>query len=185
MKNNKGILIILGGIAVAALIIAWLMFGGEAPQNPVDVEDTTVNARVTNTTVSREQDGKRLWEFSVEELENISGSGEAVLKGVKGKIYREDGSVIDIEAGGGRINNDAKDFALDRGVHAVLSTGGEITAEKVRWQQDKDIIEATGKVKVVKDEHTALADKIVTSTRFDHFKLSGNAEVQKGGAVND
>lgn len=102
------------------------------------------------------------------------------MKGVKGKIYREDGSVIDVTAGGGKINNDDKNFALDRGVKATLSTGGEITAEEISWNQKDDIITATGKVKVVKEEHTALADKIVTSSKFDHFKLSGHAEVQKG-----
>ncbi len=178
--KNKGLMLIAGGIAVAAAIIAWLMFGGEAPKNPENIVSNAVSAIVRNTTVSREQDGKRLWEFSVEELESVSGSGEAVMKGVKGKIYREDGSVIDVEAGGGRINNDDKNFALDRGVKAVLSTGGEITADEVSWNQKDDIITAAGKVKVVKDEHTAIADKIITSSKFEHFKLSGNAEVQKG-----
>ena len=155
--KNKGLLLIAGGIAIAAAIIAWLMFGGEAPKNPENTASNAVSAVVKNTTVSREQDGRRLWEFSVEALESISGSGEAVMKGVKGKIYREDG-----------------------GVKATLSTGGEITAEEISWNQKDDIITATGKVKVVKDEHTALADKIVTSSKFDHFKLSGHAEVQKG-----
>ena len=178
--KNKGLLLIAGGIAIAAAIIAWLMFGGEAPKNPENTASNAVNAVVKNTTVSREQDGRRLWEFLVEALESISGSGEAVMKGVKGKIYREDGSVIDVTAGGGKINNDDKNFALDRGVKATLSTGGEITAEEISWNQKDDIITATGKVKVVKDEHTALADKIVTSSKFDHFKLSGHAEVQKG-----
>ena len=83
------------------------------------------------------------------------------MKGVNGKIYREDGSVIDVTAGGGKINNDDKNFALDRGVKATLSTGGEITAEEISWNQKDDIITATGK-------------------KFDHFKLSGHAEVQKG-----
>ena len=140
--KNKGLLLIAGGIAIAAAIIAWLMFGGEAPKNPENTASNAVSAVVKNTTVSREQDGRRLWEFSVEALESISGSGEAVMKGVKGN--------------------------------------GEITAEEISWNQKDDIITATGKVKVVKDEHTALADKIVTSSKFDHFKLSGHAEVQKG-----
>lgn len=178
--KNKGLLLIAGGVAVAAAIIGWLMFGGEAPKNPENIASDVASAIVRNTTVNREQDGKKLWEFSVEQLESISGSGEAVLKGVKGKIYREDGSEIIVEAGGGRINNDDKNFALDRGVKATLSTGGEITAEEIAWNQKDDVITASGKVKVVKDEHTALADKIVTSSKFDHFKLSGHAEVQKG-----
>ena len=75
--KNKGLLLIAGGIAIAAAIIAWLMFGGEAPKNPENTASNAVSAVVKNTTVSREQDGRRLWEFSVEALESISGSGEA------------------------------------------------------------------------------------------------------------
>ena len=41
--KNKGLLLIAGGIAIAAAIIAWLMFGGEAPKNP---ENTASNAVV-------------------------------------------------------------------------------------------------------------------------------------------
>ena len=74
--KNKGLLLIAGGIAIAAAIIAWLMFGGEAPKNPENTASNAVSAVVKNTTVSREQDGRRLWEFSVEALESISGSGD-------------------------------------------------------------------------------------------------------------
>ena len=71
------------------------------------------------------------------------------MKGVKGKIYREDGSVIDVTAGGGKLNNDDKNFALDRGVKQRFY-GGEITAEEISWNQKDDIITATGKVRLLK-----------------------------------
>lgn len=56
--KNKGLLLIAGGIAIAAAIIAWLMFGGEAPKNPENTASNAVSAVVKNTTVSREQDGQ-------------------------------------------------------------------------------------------------------------------------------
>ena len=59
--KNKGLLLIAGGIAIAAAIIAWLMFGGEAPKNSENIASNAVSAVVKNTTVSREQDGRRLW----------------------------------------------------------------------------------------------------------------------------
>lgn len=44
--ENKGLLLIAGGIAIAAAIIAWLMFGGEAPKNPENTASNAVSAVV-------------------------------------------------------------------------------------------------------------------------------------------
>ena len=100
--------------------------------------------------MAREVDGKKVWEFTVEEVEQIKSSGEAVLKGVKGKIYREDGSVLEVVAGGGKVKNEAKDFELNDKVVAVLSSGGKLTAESIRWQQTEDVITASGNVRLLK-----------------------------------
>ena len=91
MLRNKGFQMIVGAIVITGVIIAWLMLGGEAPSNnPVQKESSGANAKVRNSTLAREVDGKKVWEFTVEEVEQIKSSGEAVLKGVKGKIYREE-----------------------------------------------------------------------------------------------
>lgn len=104
MLRNKGFQMIVGAIVITGVIIAWLMLGGEAPSNnPVQKESSGANAKVRNSTLAREVDGKKVWEFTVEEVEQIKSSGEAVLKGVKGKIYREDGSVLEVVAGGGKV----------------------------------------------------------------------------------
>ena len=124
MLRNKGFQMIVGAIVITGVIIAWLMLGGEAPSNnPVQKESSGANAKVRNSTLAREVDGKKVWEFTVEEVEQIKSSGEAVLKGVKGKIYREDGSVLEVVAGGGKVKNEAKDFELNDKVVAVLSSG--------------------------------------------------------------
>ena len=121
MLRNKGFQMIVGAIVITGVIIAWLMLGGEAPSNnPVQKESSGANAKVRNSTLAREVDGKKVWEFTVEEVEQIKSSGEAVLKGVKGKIYREDGSVLEVVAGGGKVKNEAKDFELKED---TLATG--------------------------------------------------------------
>lgn len=186
MLRNKGFQMIAAAIVIAGAIIAWLMLGGEAPtNNPVPKENTGMNAKVRNSTLAREVDGKKVWEFTVEEVEQIKSSGEAVLKGVKGKIYREDGSVLDIIAGGGKVLNEAKDFELNGKVEAVLSSGGKLTAESIRWQQNEDIITAAGNVRLLKDDTLATGDKAITSSAFERLKLEGHAEVQRGGDYNE
>ena len=117
--------------------------------------------------MAREVDGKKVWEFTVEEVEQIKSSGEAVLKGVKGKIYREDGSVLEVVAGGGKVKNEAKDFELNDKVVAVLSSGGKLTAESIRWQQTEDVITASGNVRLLKDDTLATGDKAVTSMHLE------------------
>lgn len=183
MSNKRGILLTLGGIASAGIIITWLMYGGEAPSNKGMLDNVVVNAIVKNTTIQREQNGKLLWKFSVEELENLKLDGKAILKGVQGKVYRNDGSVLDVNSGGGIIAQEAETFALDRGVKAKLSSGGTLNAEKVEWNQAKDVITATGNVKVVRNNQMAKADKIITNGALKRFKLIGNAEIKKGGDV--
>lgn len=186
MLRNKSFQMILGAIVIAGVIIAWLMLGGEAPSNnPVQKESSGTNAKVRNTTLAREVDGKKVWEFTVEEVEQIKSSGEAVLNGVKGKIYREDGSVLEVVAGGGRVKNEAKDFELNNKVVAVLSSGGKLTAESIRWQQTEDIITASGDVRLLKDDTLATGDKAITSSAFERLKLEGHAEVQRGGDYNE
>ena len=177
MLRNKGFQMIVGAIVITGVIIAWLMLGGEAPSNnPVQKESSGANAKVRNSTLAREVDGKKVWEFTVEEVEQIKSSGEAVLKGVKGKIYREDGSVLEVVAGGGKVKNEAKDFELNDKVVAVLS---------IRWQQTEDVITASGNVRLLKDDTLATGDKAVTSSAFERLKLEGHAEVQRGGDYNE
>ena len=192
MLRNKGFQMIVGAIVITGVIIAWLMLGGEAPSNnPVQKESSGANAKVRNSTLAREVDGKKVWEFTVEEVEQIKSSGEAVLKGVKGKIYREDGSVLEVVAGGGKVKNEAKDFELNDKVVAVLSSGGgeasgvKLTAESIRWQQTEDVITASGNVRLLKDDTLATGDKAVTSSAFERLKLEGHAEVQRGGDYNE
>lgn len=186
MLKNKGLQMIVVAILVAATIIAWLMLGGEAPSNNKTIKDDNgANAKVRNSTLMREEAGKKVWEITVDEVEQIKSSGEAVLKGVKGKLYRPDGSVLEITAGGGKVKNDAKDFELTDDVVAVLSSGGRLNAKSIRYQQAEDIITASGSVRLEKEDILATADKAITNSAFAAMKLEGNAEVQKGGSYSE
>lgn len=149
MQNNKTIMAVAGGIVIAAAIIAWLFFGGE---KPVRIEggdgvSAQINASLKNSTLQREQDGKLLWKFAVEEVINDRQKKTAQLKGIKGKIFRSDGSFIDIKADRGVCAINKNDFSLEGNVNAVLNTGGSIDADKISWKQKENLITAHGKVK--------------------------------------
>ena len=72
-------------------------------------------------------------------------------------------------------------FAVEGNVKAVLNTGGELYADKVAYNQAKELITATGHVKLVKEPYTAMGDWAQTTSAFQKLKLKGNAKVTKGG----
>ena len=183
MNNKKVILSIAAGIVVAGSLIAWLMLGGDKPVN-VNLGkgvSAQLNASLKNSVLQREKDGKKLWEFTVAEVINDKAQNMAYLKGIKGKVYRKDGSYLDIVAEKGQAALNKNDFAVEGNVKAVLNTGGELYADKVAYNQAKELITATGHVKLVKEPYTAMGDWTQTTSAFQKLKLKGNAKVTKGG----
>ena len=183
MNNKKVILSIAAGIVVAGSLIAWLMLGGDKPVN-VNLGkgvSAQLNASLKNSVLQREKDGKKLWEFTVAEVINDKAQNMAYLKGIKGKVYRKDGSYLDIVAEKGQAALNKNDFAVEGNVKAVLNTGGELYADKVAYNQAKELITATGHVKLVKVPYTAMGDWAQTTSAFQKLKLKGNAKVTKGG----
>ena len=134
-----------------------------------------------NNGVPVEKDGKKMWEFTVGEIINDKITKKAILKGIKGKVYRSDGNYIDINAEGGSMKMGTNDFALEGNVKAINSNGGKLLADKVEWIQKGEKIIATGNVKLYKDEWFASADRAETTSSFNNLKLKGNAMVEKGG----
>lgn len=184
MKNKKLILSIIAGLIIAGGIIAWLMLSGDKPVTikPGDGVTAQINASLKNSVVKREKDGKLLWEFTVEEVVNDKAKNEAYLKGIKGKLYRNDGSYIEMTADKGSAGLKSNDFALEGNIKAVLNTGGELQADKITWNQAKDVIKAVGNFRLQKDSYTATAESAETTSAFKHVKLKGKAKVEKGGA---
>ena len=183
MNNKKVILSIAAGIVVAGSLIAWLMLGGDKPVN-VNLGkgvSAQLNASLKNSVLQREKDGKKLWEFTVAEVINDKAQNMAYLNGIKGKVYRKDGSYLDIVAEKGQAALNKNDFAVEGNVKAVLNTGGELYADKVAYNQAKELITATGHVKLVKEPYTAMGDWAQTTSAFQKLKLKGNAKVTKGG----
>ena len=183
MNNKKVILSIAAGIVVAGSLIAWLMLGGDKPVN-VNLGkgvSAQLNASLKNSVLQREKDGKKLLEFTVAEVINDKAQNMAYLKGIKGKVYRKDGSYLDIVAEKGQAALNKNDFAVEGNVKAVLNTGGELYADKVAYNQAKELITATGHVKLVKEPYTAMGDWAQTTSAFQKLKLKGNAKVTKGG----
>ncbi len=184
MKNKKLILAVAAGLAVLALVFFWLLNSG-VPQQDKKPENGNgaPNLRVLNSSLKEEKDGKLIWELQIGEMEYIKKTDTNILKGVKGKWYREDGSFLTISSDGGSVVMTKKDVLLKGNAHAELSTGGEVSADEISWVHAEDKITATGKVRIIKDDAVATADKATTDTGMENLRLEGNAEVQKGAGI--
>ncbi len=187
MKNKTVILAIAGGLLISAALIAWLVFGGSGPMQINAGKGITaqVNSSMKNSLISRERDGKKLWEFTIAEAVNDDAKKKTLLKGVKGRVYRSDGSYIDVKSDGGTMLLAKDDFTLQGHVWAQLSTGGTLLADKVNWLQKQERLTATGHVKLEKDGWVATGDKAVTGGAFKKLTMTGKAKLEKGGEADD
>lgn len=169
-------------IAIAAGVISWLMFGGKRPIE-VDLNrgiSAKFNATLKDTEVRREKDGKVLWEFQVAEVEKDQILRRTLLRGIQGKVYRQDGSYLTVSARQGEMKDNSQNFMLTENVTAVYSAdGARMFADKVVWQQNQEKVTAIGNVKFWKNEWFVSADKAESSGSFDKVHLFGHAWVEK------
>ena len=184
MINKKVVAAVCGGVLVAGGIISWLLFGGEVSTN-VDLGNDIkgkINASLKDSFIQREKNGVKLWEFKVGEVINDKFTGTASLKGISGKLYRDDGSYLEIHADQGTMELDSNNFFLEGNVRAVVSDGtGLLTMDKIYWEQKTHKIVAEGNVKLRKDEWSGSADKIITTSELKTVAMQGRAMVEKGG----
>ena len=187
MKNKNAILMAAAGLVVLFLIFAALFWGSTVPE-PTDktkkTETDTTKATVNNTVLHRDADGKRLWEMNVGEAIQLNDN-LIRAKQLKGTIYLSNGDEMYVTANGADIKIKSNEFTLTNGVTARLKQGGFLKAKKVEWIQKKDVLTATGAVKVIKEDMTATAEKIITSSKLEHFKLKDKAHVERGGKYEE
>ena len=187
MENKKMIMGIAGGVLIAAGIIIWLLSskpvaitvgGGVKAQAPVSMK---------NTMIMREKDGQKLWEFQVKELQRDVKKNRAHLFGIKGKVYRKDGSYVDVVADRGEatLNKINNNFMVKGHVKFILNTGGKLYGDRFTYNEKSGVIRGFGHVRMQKDEHTAYGDYAETTMAMEKFKLKGHAKVEKGGIWND
>ena len=183
VKNKNTILMTATGIIVLFLVFAWLFWSSTVPE-PTDKtkksEAPVTNAAVYNTTLNRETEGKRLWELKVGEARQMNDD-VIQAKDLEGTVYLSNGDEIHIKSSAAEVKIKSNQFSLNQGVTARWKNGGFIKADKIEWNQQKDILTATGAVRIIKDDMLATAEKITTSSKLEHFKLQDKAHMERGG----
>ena len=183
MKNKKTRMAVAAGLAIFFLIFAWLFWGSTVPE-PTDpakkAETNTPKAAVYNTTLNRDADGKRLWELKVGEAVQVNDD-LIRAKDLEGTVYLSNGDEVHLKASGAEVKVISNEFALTQGVTARWKNGGFIKADKIEWDQQKDLLTAAGAVRIVRGDLLATAENVITSSKLEHFKLRDKAHLERGG----
>ncbi len=176
MKLSKNV---LGIGAFLILCLAWFMY--ESPPSK-DKEIPIVLPTINKAHLAEEKIGGGLnWELDIEEMSVDAVAQKNLLKGVKGKLYRPDGSFISVVAQQGEINMRTKDFLLKGAVEVVSSKGEKLNSKELLLDNQKELITARGDVVILNADTVAKADQAVTDKKFENIKLSGNASIKRGG----
>jgi LPS export ABC transporter protein LptC len=187
VKNKTALIAAATGLLALFLVFAWLFWGSSVP-DPTDKNkknnDFATKATVHNTVLHRDEKGKKLWSLKVQEATHIN-ENLILAKGLDGIVYLRNGDEMHVKAKSGRIKPQTNEFEISENVTARLKNGGFLKAAKVEWDQNKDILIATGAVKVVKGDMLAKAEKVVTSSKLKHFKLNTKAHVERGGRYEE
>lgn len=181
MKNKGFYMMLAGCIAALGLVVCWLIFGSKMPVKVPTGKDITVAVNMKNTVLSREENGRKLWEFLVEEANQDNGTKHIVMKGLSGKVYRKDGSFIEIKADSGKLMPKTNDFELEGNIRAELKNEGYVAANKMHWNQKTETITATESVVIVKGDVKVSGDKVITTSALKKLKVTGHAKAEKGG----
>jgi LPS export ABC transporter protein LptC len=187
VKNKNAILMAAAGLIALFLVFAWLFWGSTVPE-PTDktkkTETETTKATVYNTVLHRDEGGKRLWELKVGEAIQLNDN-LVRAKQLEGTVYLDNGDEMFVTADAAEVKIKTNEFTLTNGVTARLKQGGFLKADKVEWDRNKDILTATGAVKVIKEDMMATAEKVITSSKLEHFKLKDKAHVERGGTYEE
>ena len=173
MKSTK-ILIAIGVFLLVCL--AWFLY---KPAPKEEVKRAIALPTVANALLKEDKNGRRVWELSIEKMTLDVANQKNKLEGVRGKLFREDGSVVELTSKGGEYDLRSKNIALNGDVVVTTSVGEKLTADSLTLENAQNIIVATGKAVFTKDKTTARADKITTDTKLELVKLLGNAYVSK------
>ena len=104
-----------------------------------------------------------------------------LAKNLEGTVYLTNGDEVNVKSSAAEVKVKSNQFALIQGVTARWKNGGFVKADKIEWDQQKDILTAAGSVRIIKGDMLATAENVITSSKLDHFKLRENAHMERGG----
>lgn len=172
---------LIGVVIFLIACAAWFFHdsGKEELEKPQNQQTTVVT--IKNAYLVEDKQGKKNWELTAETMEVDAVKQENNLTGVKGKLFLENGSIVNLSADKGVLYLKNKDVQLMGNVLVTTSQAEQLVAKELKFTNVDSLITATGEVVITKPGMVAKADKVTADRSFEQIKLMGNALVRKGG----
>lgn len=170
--------VILGLIAFFALFY-WIIEGGELVADKPLEQIKQSNTIIKDSSLTQDKDGKKSWDLDVKVIEIDTQTDINKLTDVKGKLFGEDGTTLDVTAKGGTYNPHTKEITLTGDVFAVYSKGWTLKCQNIQWLPDKNLIIAKEDVICEKQDLYISGDELQTDPQLVKMKITGNGTVIK------
>ena len=167
-------------MALFAVLVYWVI--STTPTEPPPTEKFNPPSEMTYETNSivEEENGRKIFELNSAKMVVDAVTQNAELEGINAKFYQEDGSFVKLKAKVGTYNRKNGNVHVEGNVVVTDSKGAKLTSGKLDWNAKKEVLVATQKVKISKDDMRAYGDRAEATNGLRHFKLQGNARVLRG-----
>ena len=184
---SKKTLISIIILSVLTILSIWVFFsdsGGKVKLNTETNSQSKNSAKNANNEkvkvldliITETNEGKKFWEVIASSGNYDKDVDKVTLKNIKGNFYKDNIVVLSVEAPLAYYNSSKKEVILKDGARAANNKNVLITAKEIRWTGTKDLITATGNVRIIKDDKMlTTSDKSIFNSDFTNLKLSGNS----------
>lgn len=148
------------GLGIALFLLAmvgWVLWAilatdTAAPETTTGEPLETVKGEKVGFTIT--QNGRLRWQLDVDQAHYLQGKSEAILEGVHGTLYNDDGDpVAKFESPRGQYADEQSRITLRDGVTVTAVNGGTVLkAAEIQWSTEADRVSALGGV-TIEGEH--------------------------------
>ena len=176
-------------IACIGLFIAGIVYYYAKPEPPKEanqpaeqaVQQANINVAFDGTSMFEEVNGQRSWELKAESITLDPNTKLTHLNNIKGSVFQEKGGKVEFTAKNAVFEPDNRVITMEGEIKAQASDSGVFTAEKANYYSKDKKFEATGKIKLIKDDTVITGDKLESDANMEKIKITGQAKVIRGG----
>ena len=179
METKFKILLSIIGVAFICLVVWVVKTTPDAPP-PIDKVEPPKTMEYEGNTIVEEINGVKIWDLTADKLNIGLESRILELNNIVGHFYQQDGSTIELHANFGNYNNETKNVHLEGNIVVTTSQGAKLTSDKLDWISADEMLIATDKVKIYRDDVRATGDSAESKDGFRRFKLKGHVHIIKG-----
>lgn len=168
------LLAIFGILGIGAYIMSKNIMG----DIKITGEDAAIGEEMTlkELVITETKDGQKFWEIYADSGYYNKETDTAILSNIAGNFYKEKDVVLSVTSPTAVYNSDKKQITLQNGAKAATNKNIYIEAEEICWTGSKDLIKASGNVRIIRDNQVmTISDKSAFDTDFTNLEISGDS----------